>query len=397
MTLPTQDYLAEIRGPYGPVTISEAILQKIWLRGDFAADKLRTGSGEPVKVLRPGAWNQHEGPDFLGADMMIGSQRLSGDVEIHFYSRDWFAHGHDANPNFDRVVLHVVLFEGAPDDPAARTNTGREIPSVCLLPSLRQDLDSYVTQEALMALSGRDNLDLIRPLMHLGTTERRARFRELARARWLQKVAFAKQRVEAQGWTSACHQVALEVLGYRRNRSPMVRVAEHHPLDAFRQADPDAIFAEESGWHLAGIRPNNHPRLRLRQYAAWAEQVPDWPERLATILAAVRVVRSPDTATARKENRLNDLRERIGEDVVGNAISGTRLDTLICDAFLPFAACRQENELFPLWFHWKGGDVPDALKAFLRASDILRQPAWPFSNGLHQATLQYFIESDASI
>ena len=51
-----------------------------------------------------------EGPDFLGAEIEIAGSTVLGDVEIHFRSSDWRAHGHHENPSFERVVLHVILF-----------------------------------------------------------------------------------------------------------------------------------------------------------------------------------------------------------------------------------------------------------------------------------------------
>lgn len=36
-------------------------------------------------------------------------QQLVGDVEFHTYASDWFAHRHQNDPRYNRVILHVVL------------------------------------------------------------------------------------------------------------------------------------------------------------------------------------------------------------------------------------------------------------------------------------------------
>ena len=77
--------------------------------------------------------------------------------------------------------------------------------------------------------------------------------------------------MQAEGWEAACHSYALEVLGYARNRAPMLRLAAKYPLAAMRVdgMNGDDLFAEEAAqWKLNGLRPANHPRRRLAQYLA---------------------------------------------------------------------------------------------------------------------------------
>ncbi len=43
--------LAEIQGLYGPITVPETLLQKIWMRRDFNIEKLTTIDGKPIKII----------------------------------------------------------------------------------------------------------------------------------------------------------------------------------------------------------------------------------------------------------------------------------------------------------------------------------------------------------
>ena len=87
----------------------ERLLQAIWVRQRLLRDSLRTPDGRLVQVLHPGFWNREPGPDFRNAVVRIGDDpAVSGDVEVDLRSEGWRGHGHDRNPGFSNVVLHVV-------------------------------------------------------------------------------------------------------------------------------------------------------------------------------------------------------------------------------------------------------------------------------------------------
>ena len=69
---------------------------------------MRTSEGLPVKVISPGTHNLLSGPDFFNSRLLIGNQEWAGNVEIHIRSSDWYMHGHENDPAYDNVILHVV-------------------------------------------------------------------------------------------------------------------------------------------------------------------------------------------------------------------------------------------------------------------------------------------------
>src|SRR5580765_2601132 len=96
----------------------ERLLQAIWQHQRFLRDQLQTLDGQPVRVLHPGFHSVEGGPDFRGAMIQIGEGAIqTGDIEVDLRPAGWRAHGHDRNPAFKNVVLHVI-WEGE------RTNTG---------------------------------------------------------------------------------------------------------------------------------------------------------------------------------------------------------------------------------------------------------------------------------
>ena len=89
--------------------ITEYQLQKSWILYSPQWENLYTVGGESVKVIQPGDWNLGQGPDFFHAHLMINGIHWYGHVEMHLKTSLWFIHAHETDPNFNNVILHVVL------------------------------------------------------------------------------------------------------------------------------------------------------------------------------------------------------------------------------------------------------------------------------------------------
>jgi hypothetical protein len=280
------NYVAELQGLYGPFTMAERVVQKIWLREDFARDRATLTDGRAVQIRSVGAWNLLGGPDFYGARVVIAGQEITGDIEVHFHQADWRAHQHAADPAYARVVLHVVLFPPSEGELPAQHADGRVLPTLVLLPLLHRDLEEYASDDALEIITARDQWERFAALAAEPIDQRRAIMRAHAQRRWQQKVHFAQRRIAQLGWMEAAHQTALEILGYQKNRAAFLAVATHYPLARWGAGiEPAEIFASSDvSWRRQGIRPANHPLTRLRQYQRWVTHQPEWPERLGCLL-----------------------------------------------------------------------------------------------------------------
>ncbi len=407
--IPARDFaVAEMPGLYGPFTFSERLLQRLWARREFDTAAARTADGRVVAILEPGKWNRLGGPDFLGARLRFGDEEVRGDVELHLRAEDWAAHAHARDPAYDGVVLHVVLF------PSGETFTagagGAKIPVLALLPLLHRGLEEYAEDEAVEALAGRPIARAPAELAALPADALAELLARHAEQRWRKKVHFARQRVIRLGWEGACHHAALEILGHRFNRAPMLAVAGQFPLPAWSAGEvaADQAWAALAGrWQTHGVRPANQPRTRLRQYAAWAMARPDWPARLrslATELPVPSIEASVETRALRRIHRLSALRKKLAAAVCADAVAGPRLDTLVCDGFLPLLAAASEGPalspggagLGGLWQIWFPGDLPEVLLPALRALGVFAAPARPACHGPAQGLLGWLIERDAA-
>lgn len=377
----------EVQGLYGPFSLSEKIIQKIWMKGDFYQKDLRTSSRKCLKILDPGRWNTSEGPDFREARLEIDGNELVGDVEIHFHAADWFNHGHDRNPNFSRVILHVVLY--APSSDGADC----EIPieSLVLLPLLERDLEEYAMEAALLDLEQVNELEWFGRFMAKPLDARWSLLEKLAAARWQQKSNFALKRLNRANWAECCHHSVLEVMGYARNRSTMHKVAAHHSTSDFAAGlDCEKVFqAYRDEWKLSGCRPANHPKLRLQQYVQICKANPDWPEHLRRTLKNAPTVDLEETTAFRREAQAKSLLDDISGNVFQGVIGSKRLNTLLCDAIFPLAQAQLGAAWQAYWHHWYPGDYPDALSRFYRQAGLADSRV-PMANGIMQGILVLF-------
>ena len=289
--------------PIAPIT--EKQLARLWQRRAARSQALRTESGRRVSVLYPGRPGVTAGPDFRDALLLVEGQGLvQGDIEVHLRQRDWQAHGHHRDPNYNGVALHVAL---QPDVEPSRTDGGAA-PPVVNLRALLDDSPSSPSQD--------DSADQTRSRLWLmlarhgyrrpDSRERMARLlnragdeRFLSHSRRLQMLLSAQSAAQTL-WEAIC-----EALGYRHNRHPFLRLATVAPIaalvdaaqrlpDAEREAALTVWLLRLAGfgdggppapglgpaldnreWRLFRVRPSNHPRRRVLGAARLAARFAD--------------------------------------------------------------------------------------------------------------------------
>lgn len=392
----------EIPGLYGPFTFPEKVLQRIWHERAFDVPLARLVDGRKVTIRYAGRWNQLGGPDFKGARLVLGEDEVEGDVELHLRAEDWVAHGHAMDPAYDCVVLHVVLFPTGRPMTAGRG--GREIPTLALLPLLWHDLEEYAAEEAVAVLANRPARRWVVELGHLPEEEINARLDQEARRRWRQKVRYAEQRIAKLGWVGACHHAALEILGYRFNRAPMLRVAGAWPVERWREADATLLaeaWAVGEPWSLQGVRPANAPRLRLQQYAAWNQARPGWVTGLAVVArqcAAGGQAAAGDIAAARQRVKLAQWRGEWRTVLTGDEVGGARFDHLLGDGWLPLLVAAGQLDEAAGWVWWRigyPGDLPDYLGQGLKELGVAGVPGRPKAMGPAQGLLGWLLAQES--
>ena len=189
----------------------ERLLQQIWEHQRLRRDQLRTLDGQKVRVLHPGFWNHEAGPDFRGAVLQLGAEPArTGDVEIDLHPAGWRGHGHDRNPAYQNVVLHVVW------------NADSKAP--CSLPTLalRSLLDSPLNELSLWFSHDTGAPGLLAgqcsaPLRDLPEHVLREVLQQAALIRLRRKASEFAARARQSGWEQSLWEGLFGALGYKQN------------------------------------------------------------------------------------------------------------------------------------------------------------------------------------
>jgi hypothetical protein len=204
----------------------EKLLQAVWQHQRIRRDELKTADGKSVRVLHPGFASAEGGPDFRGAVLQFeNAAPVSGDVEVDLQSSGWRAHGHDQNPNFKKVILHVVWNEtGTPNSSSARTFPPATLPLKIFLDSSPAELALALENESGLPENLRGKCSA--PLRELAEPPLSELLRAAATIRFQNKADAMLARARHCGWEQALWENAFRALGYKHNIWPMQHLAE---------------------------------------------------------------------------------------------------------------------------------------------------------------------------
>ena len=295
--------LPGMEGEFHCERLTERHLQALWYDVSLRPSTLHSSSGEVVRVLDPGEWNQGPGPDFRNATLEIGAsrERLQGDVEMHLRPSDWTLHGHGGDSAYANVVAHVTWADGAPPPTlppkAASISMAREMDKVAgFSPECIDLLCSPFSRLSVASRPCRETVgadpDMARRILtHAGGLRLKAKARRFA--------ALLESRPRSR--LQIMYEELMGAFGYRRNSRGFRFVAEIIPLEAVT-AEPytaeQAFLAAGAfvDWDRRCVRPNNAPEKRLasaaaffahRDVKAFADATDFSPEGCRAMLAAL--------------------------------------------------------------------------------------------------------------
>lgn len=279
----------------------ERLMQYVWQHRLWPQTHLHTVDGLPVQIIDPGRLNTDAGPDFFNAKVVIDGHTWAGDIEIHVRASDWHRHGHDNDPAYDSVILHIV----DRDDTAIHRSNGEIIPQM----QMSCTPDFHHRYSELVNRSGYD----------IPCAQSISEMPKIYIADWIESLAFERiysktSRIEAilersgGDWETACYATIARGLGFGVNGDPFERLALATPLmfigrhcDSLTTIEallfgqsglldptsttPDSYTAslqreyaflahkfnlrplQSPGWKMARMRPANFPHRRIATLA----------------------------------------------------------------------------------------------------------------------------------
>lgn len=93
--------------------MQEDFIHYLWKFKKLSGQELKTTEGKRIVIKSLGTHNFHSGPDFFNGRLEIDGQQWAGNIEMHVKASDWYVHGHDDDPAYDNVILHVVWVHDA--------------------------------------------------------------------------------------------------------------------------------------------------------------------------------------------------------------------------------------------------------------------------------------------
>jgi hypothetical protein len=291
----------------------EDFLHYLWKTRLFNQKDLTITTGEPLFIADAGTHNPNAGPDFQQARIRIGDTLWIGQVEIHLRASDWHQHGHQTDPAYQNVILHVVYEadENIAYQPKNGTTSTQYLP--CL--ELKDKIPQNVFQKYWGMLHAKAWIPCAAHFPTVSSFVRTACLDPLVVERLEQKVLIIEQLLEEnkQDWEETFYQKIARAFGSKVNADPMEQLARSVPHKVLAKHKDnlfqlEAILFGQAGWlnqsfsdlypnllakeyhflrHKHGlqpisptgvewkfskIRPPNFPTIRLAQFASLVHQ-----------------------------------------------------------------------------------------------------------------------------
>jgi hypothetical protein len=284
--------------------MKEEFLHYLWKYGLYNKERLFDNEKNKIIVLDPGEYNRDSGPDFFNARISVDGTIWAGNVEIHTKSSHFDNHGHQNDPAFNNVILHVV----AENDKHVFNANGEEL----LTAEISFD-SSYYDRYAF----------LVNNPYIIACQDDIKKFDDIFVRHWLNSLVIERFQTKSESilkifsetgnnWEETFYRVLSRYFGFRVNTEPFEMLAVALPFKIIRKHSDNIFQIEallfgtagllEAGlfkealndsyycrllkefsilsakyslrplhgwlWKFSRLRPSNFPTVRLSQLAA---------------------------------------------------------------------------------------------------------------------------------
>jgi hypothetical protein len=225
--------------------MTEDIIHFAWKYNPTLVSGLALGNQGEIELISAGEHNFDSGPDFFNAKVRIGETIWAGNVEIHINASDWTKHGHQNNPAFDSVILHVV----AKNDAIVYNSKGDIVPTVEIpYPNnLEWELQSRVATDAWIPCANQ--------LKTFNSFTMRMWLSSLAVERLEQKTLLVNDLVKQYNgsWEEAFYVSIARSFGLKINALPFEMLAKSTPLKVLAKVKDSILSVEALLFGQAGM------------------------------------------------------------------------------------------------------------------------------------------------
>lgn len=280
----------------------EEFLHYVWRLNLYDQSRLFTTHGEEVIISDQGILNNNDGPDFLNAKISVAGTIWAGNIEIHIHSSDWYRHGHQLDPAYDNVILHVVFEQ----DKEVYRADGNAIP--CL--QLKDKIDLRLIEKYKRLISSASWVPCAGQIDSAP---------EITITSWLERLLVERLEQKTNrfrlmmdyhknDWEACYHEVLASGFGIQKNRQPFELLARKVPFKLVSRlrdqpTQIEALFFGAAGfldrkyeekyptilknefnylqkkfgiqplkkeiWRFLRLRPSGFPTLRIAEFVAF--------------------------------------------------------------------------------------------------------------------------------
>jgi hypothetical protein len=225
--------------------MKEEFLHYLWKYSLYNKDRLTDPDGNRILVIHPGLYNRDSGPDFFNARISIGGTLWAGNVEIHTLSSHFDVHGHQKDPAYNNVILHIV----AKNDRTVFNSKGEEL----LTAEIEYDPDLYERYESLV-----NNPYIIACQEDLRKTD------HIMVSHWLGSLAIERLERKTESilkifsetgsdWEETFYRMLCRYFGFRVNSEPFEMLSNALPFRIIRKHSDNLFQIEALLFGAAGM------------------------------------------------------------------------------------------------------------------------------------------------
>lgn len=231
--------------------MKEEVLHWIWKFNLIAKPFCYSTLGQKIQIVHVGQYNDsNSGPDFSAAKIIIDGVLWVGNVEVHINTSDWFYHGHQFDPNYANVILHVVYEH----DSHSRTATS-EIPIL----ELKKFVNPSLWSDLANIRKAKSGLPCSRMIHRINTLEWMVWQDRLLVERFEKKVEEVEFlfKLSNKDWESTCLQLLGKSLGGVVNKEPFQILTKEVGMDHLRKNRNELIRIEALLYGIGGMLDQN--------------------------------------------------------------------------------------------------------------------------------------------
>lgn len=217
--------------------MKEEFLHYLWKYSLYDQERLLDNEKNKIYVLNPGEYNHDSGPDFFNARISVAGTIWAGNIEIHTKSSHFDNHGHQNDPAFNNVILHIV----AENDKRVFNANGEEV----------------LTSELLFDSSYYDKYTLLVNNPYIIACQDDIRNIDVVLVRhWLNSLVIERLQIKSESilkilsetendWDESFYRLLARYFGFRINTEPFEMLAKVLPFRIIRK-HTDNIFQIEA-------------------------------------------------------------------------------------------------------------------------------------------------------